>query len=107
MSDNTELASSKPHTSTPFSEEIRRCIALLEDLTTNPDLTAQLSGDERVALTMAAGRFSRPLKADLHKRDKAIRKARRWRLVNEDRSARASTGIREARLAPVFQAPQI
>lgn len=88
-----------------FSSEIEQCIRLLESLVEDHSRIAELTHEQRVALIAAAGRLSRPAKEEMRLRNKAIDRARRKRLALEDRQARASTGIREARLNSVFVAP--
>jgi NAD(P)-dependent dehydrogenase (short-subunit alcohol dehydrogenase family) len=87
------------------AEEIDRCIRLLKRLTEDPSLTAQIDYRAFLALTEAAGRFSRPNKDAIRLQHNAFYAARRKALQLEDKRARATTGIREARTAPVFQAP--
>ena len=86
-------------------EQIQECIILLEDLHNDTGLFAQLTDAQRVALMSAAGRFSRPDRQESRKRKRAIRQLQHQRIVKSERSARASTGIRTAREAPVFTAP--
>ena len=86
-------------------ENIDQIIVLLEELAQNGELLGELSHEQRTALIKAAGRLSRPDRLEFRKRHKAITKVQRKKLVFKDRSARAATGIREARLASVFKAP--
>ncbi len=85
--------------------EIPHLIAALEKLSTDPKLLAELSHEHRNALLKAAGLLSRPDKNEIRKRQKAAMSGRRKAISLQDRKARASTGIREARLSSVFQAP--
>ncbi len=87
-------------------EEIQQCIALLEELTHNSEALTELSEEQRIALIKAAGTFSRPSKLEILKRHKSVRKIFRKKHKTEDRNIRAMTGIREARKASVFQAPE-
>ena len=89
----------------PKIEEIEKMIMQLEELSQNGELLAELSQEQRLALIKAAGRLSRPDRLEFRKRHKAITKVVRKKLVLKDRKSRASTGMREARLASVFQAP--
>ncbi len=91
---------------TKTEKEIAACIALLQELTENNELFASLTEEQRIALLAAAGRFSRPAKDELIRRNKQIQKAGRQELVRKERNARASTGIRAARKANVFTAPE-
>jgi len=90
----------------PSDKEIRECIFVLQQLAANSELFAQLTQEQRIALMKAAGRISRP---DKHEADKRVNdiKYREHRLAaKKDRCARAATGIRMARQAAVFSAPQ-
>ncbi len=86
-------------------DEIQNCIKILERLVGESSRIAELSHEQRVALMAAAGRLSRPAKDEIRKRNKDIDRERRKKIVREDRQARATTGIREARLNAVFVAP--
>ncbi len=81
-------------------DDIERCIQVLRELTGNPVLVEQFENDQLNALLEAAGRFSRPNKIEIQKRHKAFYNARKKEKQRQDRSTRASTGIREARVAP-------
>ncbi|MDX6768970.1 MAG: SDR family NAD(P)-dependent oxidoreductase [Elusimicrobiota bacterium] len=86
-------------------EDIRRALETLEALVRDPGLSAALPEADRVRLMDAAGRLSRPAKLERKKIAKTLRKERR-RLANEqDRLLKAGTGIRSARRAEVFTAP--
>lgn len=90
----------------PSVQEINNCIALLEQLTEDSKTFVQLPEDQRIALLTAAGRLSRPNREDDRKRQKYARKAKKQEIVSQDRSARATTGIRAARVDAVFKAPK-
>ena len=87
------------------AEEINKLIAQLEALNKNNEWLAELSREQHIALMKAAGLLSRPHRLEFVQRRKATKKVRRQKVIAQDRGARAATGIREARLAPVFQAP--
>lgn len=91
---------------TPFLEEVARATATLETLLGDPGRWAALPEETRLALMKAAGRVSRPSKADSDERNKAIRKARRLMALERDRAERKKTGIRDARKDAVFTAPK-
>ena len=91
---------------TPSPQEINDCIALLEKLTHNSEAFVQLPEDQRIALLTAAGRLSRPNREEDRKRQKYARKAKKQEIVTKDRSARATTGIRAARVDAIFKAPK-
>ena len=86
-------------------ENLDELIALLEGLATNPDALAVIPLEKRIALFKAAGQLSRPNRLEIMRRQKSYKKIHRKKLLMRDRASRASTGIREARLASVFQAP--
>lgn len=103
---DTEANATKCESSRSLTgDEMRHCISILERLVQDQGKLAELNHDERVQLLSAAGRLSRPSRDDIRIRNKHIHKARRRQKVADDRQARASTGIREARLNPVFTAP--
>ncbi len=85
--------------------EVDRCIALLQALTRDPALAAEVGPEKFVELTKAAGQFSRPHKEAIRAQHKAFYATRRKALQGEDKRARATTGIREARNTAVFRAP--
>ncbi len=80
-------------------------IEILERLSSDPKLLAELDSEQRNALLKAAGQLSRPDKNQIRVRQKAAMSGRRKAVSLQDRKARAQTGIREARLTSVFQAP--
>ncbi|MBI2395822.1 MAG: SDR family oxidoreductase [Deltaproteobacteria bacterium] len=81
--------------------------ALLEALAENPRLLADLPEEERHRLMIAAGQVSRP-ERDAHRAmRKALRKKARDEIRRSDENVLESTGIREARRAPVFTAPPL
>lgn len=86
-------------------DELLRAVSALEALAADPRLSVCLPVDERVRLMAAAGRVSRPARLERARIARDLRKERRRLNVEADRAARASTGIREARLLPVFTAP--
>ncbi len=87
-------------------EEIKACIPLLEYLVNDSEMLAGLEDEERIALLAAAGRLSRPDRKEIKKRRKALNRAQMRPLKEKEREARAHTGIRQARIAPVFEAPE-
>jgi len=86
-------------------EDVRRATGLLEAITSDRGLLAQVPIELRQALLIAAGRASRPDSYQEKRLVKALRRARRRRDEAEDRQTRAVTGIRLARDAAVFVAP--
>lgn len=87
------------------SEEIEKCISLLDELAKDPGQFAALSEERRMALLKAAGEISRPGRAEAKKRNKAAKHAQRTALLENDRRSRNSTGIRSARMDATFKAP--
>ena len=85
--------------------DIGRCIRVLETLADQSELLARLSEDDRIALMKAAGKLSRPDRAEIKKRNKDRKRQNRLAIVEKERQMRAATGIRLAREASVFTAP--
>lgn len=86
-------------------EEIENCLKVLSRLN---DESSELEGIEeelRVALMREAGRFSRPDKQSLRRRNRELLRARRRRIIATDKQVRAASGIRAARRQAVFKAP--
>ena len=86
--------------------DIRQCIPVLEEIVNSSELLAYLPESERIALISAAGKISRPDKAEIKKRNKDKREQKRKAIVKKARRIRAATGIRKARETEVFTAPQ-
>ena len=86
-------------------EDVRRATELLEAIAADRALLADVPLEMRQALLIAAGRVSRPQSYQEKRLVKALRRARRRRDEAADREARAATGIRAAREAPVFVPP--
>ncbi len=87
------------------SDEIERCISLLEDLVRDTGQLANLPEEQRIALMKATGEISRPDRAETKKRNKAAKKILSLTTLEKDRRARNTTGIRTARTDEVFIAP--
>lgn len=102
---SSDLAENKTKTP-PTVEEIRRATELLLRYTSDPVAFAALPKEDTLALMIAAGRLSRPAKFESVRRNRELTKDRKKKIAAEDRAARAVTGIREARLSPVFIAPK-
>jgi NAD(P)-dependent dehydrogenase (short-subunit alcohol dehydrogenase family) len=86
-------------------EDIERCTAIMESLLGDLTALSDLTEEQRNAFLIAAGRLSRPSKMEIQQRNKSYRKAKRKQNTIDDRKARATTGIRVARLDSVFTAP--
>lgn len=89
------------------SEEIDQCIFLLNKLVGNGHRVLELPEDKRVALLKAAGQLSRPVKNEFKQRKKDAAKAAKRKMTERDKHARKATGIRSAREAAIFVAPQL
>ncbi len=87
-------------------EELQACINVLEDLVNGSSQLAYLPDDQRIALMTAAGKLSRPDKEEIKKRAGDRRHLKKQRIEDHQRRVRAATGIRMAREAAVFTAPQ-
>ncbi|MGC2062870.1 MAG: SDR family oxidoreductase [Thermodesulfovibrionales bacterium] len=86
-------------------EEIDKCISLLEALAKDSGQLADLPEEQRTALMKVTGEISRPDRAERKKRNKAAGRLRRMAAFEENRRARNSTGIRQARSGETFVAP--
>jgi len=86
-------------------EELSRCIEILEQLVEDRTRLVTLSAEDRVALLIAAGRLSRPTRHEGIRENKAFRRYSKKVAREDDRALRAETAIRQARLAPVYEAP--
>ncbi len=86
-------------------EEIEISINLLEKLVNNVSLLAEVPHEKFVTLMKLSGKLSRPDRNEVIIRNKVIGKVKHKKRVEKDRSARASTGIREARLNSIYTAP--
>lgn len=87
-------------------KDIDLCIQLLSRLAADASLATSIDHQKLVALLEAAGRFSRPNKDVIRARNNAFHAERRRNKQLQDRQARARTGIREARIPTVFEAPK-
>ena len=85
--------------------DLRRCRELLEAIVADRALLADIPAEDRIALLIAAGRVSRPERAELDRLTMAMRKGSRRTRRELDRESKAKTGIRAARKSAVFVAP--
>jgi NAD(P)-dependent dehydrogenase (short-subunit alcohol dehydrogenase family) len=95
----------RPETTPAAELDLLRAIETLEAIVAHPALSAGLSREDHVRLMAAAGRLSRPAKLERLRVSRTVRKERHRRDLKADRTAVASTGIREARRSDVFAAP--
>jgi NAD(P)-dependent dehydrogenase (short-subunit alcohol dehydrogenase family) len=88
-----------------MEQDIQACISTLQALLQDTTKLDEIPEDQRIALMAAAGRLSRPSRDEARVRARAIDLAKRKKIKAEERKVRAKTGIREARVNPVFVAP--
>ena len=88
------------------SEEIDQCISMLKILAEDTDRLANLPEEQRIALLKVTGEISRPDRAEIKKRNKAANKRHSLAILEKDRRARNTTGIRMARFDATFTAPK-
>src|SRR5580704_15401603 len=88
------------------TEEIQRCINLLDDLVKNSVELAHLSKEQRIAILKSAGEISRPDRDEIRKRKKDRIRLKKQRIDDHERKLRRTTGIRTAREKTVFTAPK-
>lgn len=100
MEHNTE------HPKKISSAEIENCISVLEHLLQNGDELINLTEEQRIALMKAAGKLTRPDRAEIKQRNKEVKVAKKQRDLVNDRNARAAASIRSARTASIFEAPK-
>lgn len=86
--------------------EIDSCISVLEHLLNNGDQLTQLPEEQRIKLMMMAGQITRPDRAEIKKRNKGVKIAKKQEISELNRKVRAASSIRTARLASVFEAPE-
>jgi NAD(P)-dependent dehydrogenase (short-subunit alcohol dehydrogenase family) len=89
----------------PTPQAITDCIHVLEALTERPELLAEVGAEARRRLLIAAGRLSRPSRAELTQRGRARDKKERRERRAADEALLVRAGIRQKRLAPVFVTP--
>ncbi|MEQ8624644.1 MAG: SDR family oxidoreductase [Vicingaceae bacterium] len=89
----------------PTKKELEDCLAVLKTLNKDSDALTQLSEEQRIELLKAAGILSRPDRVELKKRRKSLNQKLKSAVRKQDNKARESTGIRSARTAEVFTAP--
>ncbi len=93
---------------TDFSEqEIEKAISLLQSFAEKSEQLTLLTEEQRVAMLKASGIISRPNREEKKKREKDVKKLRKQKVKLANRSVRKITGIRSAREADVFVAPEL
>ncbi len=92
---------------TPFSkEDIDKLIQLMRYLCDHGDQLAHIPEEQLKELKKASGMFSRPDRHERKKRLKGLKKHLNQKIQAHNKEARATTGIRKARMDSVFIAPQ-
>src|SRR5687768_13288836 len=86
-------------------DELERTIAVLEAIAEDRLLLADAPKDRRLALLIAAGRVSRPTRAETRRTAKGLRRLDRAKARERERDLVAQSAIRTARLAEVFVPP--
>src|SRR5580693_4962481 len=77
----------------PTTDEIRRCVEILESFVDDRVRLSDVPEDVRVALLKAAGRVSRPMRYEQVRAAKAFRRIERKAQKEADRETRAATEI--------------
>jgi NAD(P)-dependent dehydrogenase (short-subunit alcohol dehydrogenase family) len=85
--------------------ELDACLKVLEAIVDDRGLLARLSAAERLRLLAAAGRASRPERAERRTLAKAFRRREHAEAKAAEEALLDQTGIRTARHAPVFETP--
>ncbi len=86
-------------------EELEQCISALKAINADSDSLLELDKKQRIELLKYAGILSRPDRAELKKRRKSLNRKLKDAIRVKDKEARGKTGIRSARTAEVFTAP--
>ncbi|MFN8369413.1 MAG: SDR family oxidoreductase [Bacteriovoracaceae bacterium] len=87
-------------------DDIKACLPLLQFIADRSEILTELTNEDRIALLKVTGQISRPDKKEIEKRQKDVRMFRQKTVVEQNRLKRAQTGIRSARAATVFSAPE-
>ncbi|HSN98379.1 MAG TPA: SDR family oxidoreductase [Candidatus Nanopelagicales bacterium] len=95
----------EPPATPPSPEDVSACLRVLEALADSRPLLAELDPELRRRLLMAAGRLSRPDRAEQRELAKVFRRRDREQRRSADESLLEATGIRAARKDPFFQTP--
>jgi len=87
--------------------DIEACIITLQKLLEDTNKLFELPEPQRVALYKVAGELSRPNRHEFKRRRKDAKKAAKRKIIESDKHARKTTGIRSAREASLFVAPKL
>lgn len=88
-------------------DDIDKSISVLEQLLSNTNLLFELPENKRIALMKAAGLLTQPTHEEFVRRRKDAKKAAKRKMIERDKHARATTGIRSARELSIFIAPKL
>lgn len=88
-------------------EQIEQCLQTLQVLNHDTNQIFEIPKEKRILLLTEAGRLSRPNRDELAKRKKDRKKAIKRKAKEKDKHARKETGIRSAREASIFVAPEM
>lgn len=87
-------------------QDIDKAIEVLQSLLSDTNQLFELEEEKRIELLKIAGKLSRPNRDEFQKRRKDAKKAAKRKMIERDKHARKSTGIRSAREDAVFVAPK-
>ncbi|MFH0918095.1 MAG: SDR family oxidoreductase [Candidatus Omnitrophota bacterium] len=96
----------KPNNLKYSEQEIQECIVLLKGLVADTQQLAFLTREQRIQLIKVTGQLSRPDRDQIRIRKKDCQRVKKQKVEHYQRVIRAATGIRSARQAAVFTAPQ-
>lgn len=85
--------------------DFEKCLDVMERLVGDSARLTEFSEEQRIRLMSLAGKLSRPNRDELRLRNRAIRKEVKRKIQVSDRGARATTGIRAARLGAFYLPP--
>ncbi len=89
------------------SKNIELCIQLLQYLCNNGDQIHHLSEEQRLSLNQLTGRYSRPDRNELKKRNKGLKNHSKNQIQKLNKEATSTSGIRKAREGQIFIAPKM
>jgi NAD(P)-dependent dehydrogenase (short-subunit alcohol dehydrogenase family) len=96
----------KPSLEPVTQEDLQTCLRVLQLLSEDSAYLSHMTQEERITLMKTAGRLAHPTIADQRRTARTARKLRKEDRRRRDAQARSGAGIREARQAPVFEAPK-
>ncbi|NOT37060.1 MAG: SDR family oxidoreductase [Saprospiraceae bacterium] len=88
-------------------EKVEQCIQFLRYLCENGDQIHKLSEGQQLELNKLAGKFSRPDRNELKKRNKGLKNFTKNLINKQNKEATSTSGIRKARETQVFIAPKM